>query len=68
LNGIYEHADVPSILAEPRAFLDECRTLWRLLEVALRETYFHPTKVPAAVTGEEGRGMPQQQQQQEGLR
>jgi uncharacterized alpha-E superfamily protein len=67
LNGIYEHADVPSVLAEPRAFLDECRTLWRLLEVALRETYFHPTKVPAAVAGEEGRGMPQQQQQ-EGLR
>ena len=63
LNAMYQHADVPSVLSEPRAFLDECRALWRLLEVALRESYFHPTKVPAAVAGEEGRGMPQQQQQ-----
>jgi hypothetical protein len=29
----------------------------------MRETYFHPSKVPASVTGEEGRAMPQQQQQ-----
>ena len=64
LHGMYQHADVPSIVAEPRAFLAECRTLWRLLETALRETYFHPSKVPATVVGEEGRGMPQQQQQQ----
>ena len=63
LHGMYQRADVPSVLSQPRAFLDECRALWRALEVALRESYFHPTKVPAAVAGEEGRGMPQQQQQ-----
>jgi uncharacterized alpha-E superfamily protein len=67
LHGMYRHADVPSVLEHPRDFLDECRTLWRMLEIALRETYFHPTKVPAAVAGEEGRGMPQQQQQVEAL-
>lgn len=63
LNGVYQHADVSAVLSQPREFLDECRGLWRALDVALRETYFHPTKVPAAVAGEEGRGMPQQQQQ-----
>ena len=63
LHGMYEHADVPLIMSEPRAFLDECRVLWRMLEIALRETYFHPSKVPATVVGEEGRGLPQQQQQ-----
>lgn len=63
LHGVYQHADVPSIVAQPRDFLAECRALWRTLEVALRETYFHPSTVPAAVAGEEGRGMPQQQQQ-----
>ena len=65
LSGVYQHADVFSVLSQPREFLDECRALWRTLDVALRETYFHPTKVPAAVAGEEGRGMPQQQQQEE---
>ena len=65
LNGLYQHADVSSVLSEPRQFVDECRALWRSLELALRETYFHPTKVPAAVAGEEGRGMPQQQQQRQ---
>ena len=52
-----------SIAEHPLDFDAECRSLLRQLEVALRETYFHPSKVPAAVTGEEGRGMPQQQQQ-----
>jgi hypothetical protein len=32
--------------------------------MAMRETYFHPSKVPAGVMGDEGRAMPQQQQQQ----
>ena len=66
LNGLYQHADVPSIMSSPSEFLSECRTLWRTLETALRQTYFHPSKVPAAVAGEEGRGMPQQQQQARG--
>jgi hypothetical protein len=30
--------------------------------VAMREAYFHPSKVPASVMGDEGRAMPQQQQ------
>jgi len=63
LNGMYLAANTESIAEHPLDFDAECRSLLRLLEVALRETYFHPSKVPAAVTGEEGRGMPQQQQQ-----
>ncbi len=61
LNGLYQQANTQSIAEHPLDFEAECRTLLRLLEIALRETYFHPSKVPASVTGEEGRGMPQQQ-------
>jgi uncharacterized alpha-E superfamily protein len=61
LNGLYQHANTQSIGEKPLEFDGECRGLLRQLEVALREAYFHPSKVPAAVTGEEGRGMPQQQ-------
>jgi uncharacterized alpha-E superfamily protein len=63
LNGMYQHANTQSIAESPLEFDGECRTILRMLEVALRETYFHPSKVPATVAGEEGRGMPQQQQQ-----
>jgi uncharacterized alpha-E superfamily protein len=63
LNGMYGEANTQLILRNPTDFNAECRTLLRQLEVAMRETYFHPSKVPAAVAGEEGRGMPQQQQQ-----
>ncbi|HVH63295.1 MAG TPA: alpha-E domain-containing protein, partial [Candidatus Dormibacteraeota bacterium] len=63
LNGMYRHVDTQSILEQPLEFDAECRTVLRQLEVALRETYFHPSQVPAAVAGEEGRGVPQQQQQ-----
>jgi len=62
LEGLYQRANTQSIAAKPTAFEDECRTILRTLEVALRETYFHPSKVPAAVMGDEERGMPQQQQ------
>jgi uncharacterized alpha-E superfamily protein len=62
LNAMFQHADVQSIASQPLEFEAECRTVLRMLEIALRETYFHPSKVPAAVSGEEGRGMPQQQQ------
>src|SRR5690242_9268789 len=55
LDGMYRHADTRTIAETPRDFEDECRVIMRGLEVALRETYFHPSKVPAAVTGEEGR-------------
>ena len=63
LNGMYQQANTQSITEQPLDFEAECRTILRMLEIALRETYFHPSKVPAAVAGEEGRGMPQQQQQ-----
>ncbi len=63
LSALYSQANTQSIAARPLDFEAECRGLLRHLELALRETYFHPSKVPAAVTGEEGRGMPQQQQQ-----
>ena len=62
LNGLYTEANTESIAEKPLEFDRECRALLRQLELALRETYFHPSKVPAAVAGEEGRGMPQQQQ------
>ena len=63
LNGLYSKANTQSIAEQPLDFDAECRAVLRLLEIALRETYFHPSKVPASVAGEEGRGMPQQQQQ-----
>lgn len=62
LEGLFQHANTRTIADSPVDFEDGCRTILRALEVALRETYFHPSKVPAAVTGEEGQGMPQQQQ------
>jgi len=63
LNGMYQQANTQSITEQPLDFEAECRAILRMLEIALRETYFHPSKVPATVAGEEGRGMPQQQQQ-----
>jgi len=63
LNGVYRQANTESILESPLEFDAECRAILRQLEVAMRETYFHPSNVPASVAGEEGRGMPQQQQQ-----
>src|SRR2546422_11142396 len=66
LNGLYQQGNTQSIAERPLEFDQECRSILRLLEIALRETYFHPSKVPASVAGEEGHGMPQQQQQQVG--
>ena len=63
LNGLYQQGSTQAIAEHPLEFDQECRAILRLLEVALRETYFHPSKVPASVAGEEGHGMPQQQQQ-----
>ena len=54
-----------AIVQRPKDFDAECRGVLRQLEVALRETYFHPSKVPTSVTGDEERAMPQQQQQQQ---
>ena len=62
LMAMYLKTDALLIAEKPAEFNTECRTLLRQLEVALRETYFHPSKVPTTVMGEEGRAMPQQQQ------
>jgi hypothetical protein len=51
------------VAEQPREFEAECRAMLRQLELAMREAYFHPSKVPSNVTGDEGRAMPQQQQQ-----
>jgi uncharacterized alpha-E superfamily protein len=63
LHAMFEETDSELVAEHPREFETECRGLLRQLELALRETYFHPSKVPANVLGEEGRAMPQQQQQ-----
>jgi uncharacterized alpha-E superfamily protein len=60
---LFEKGELQAISQHPRDFEAECRTLLRQLEVALRETYFHPSKVSSTVTGDEDRAMPQQQQQ-----
>ena len=65
LRALFETKDTESIAEHPRDFEAECRALLRQLEMAMRETYFHPSKVPAGVMGDEGRAMPQQQQQQQ---
>jgi len=65
LNGLFREANTQSVMQSPLEFDTGCRGLLRQLELAMRETYFHPSKVPAAVSGEEGRGVPQQQQQVE---
>jgi len=60
---MFQRAETETIAEHPRDFDSECRALLRQLEVALRETYFHPSKVSTSVTGDEERAMPQQQQQ-----
>jgi uncharacterized alpha-E superfamily protein len=62
--SIFDRADPQAIAEQPADFDAECRALLRQLEVALRETYFHPSKVSTSVMGDEERAMPQQQQQQ----
>ena len=66
LHARFEAADTQLVADHPREFEEECRAILRQLELAMRETYFHPSKVPAGVVGDEGRAMPQQQQQPPG--
>lgn len=63
LHAMYEEAGAQLVSEHPREFEAECRDVLRQLELAMRESYFHPSKVPASVIGDEGRAMPQQQQQ-----
>src|SRR6266852_5306254 len=60
--SLFKQANTQGIAENARDFETQCRTLLRQLELAMRETYFHPSKVPAGVLGEEGQAMPQQQQ------
>jgi uncharacterized alpha-E superfamily protein len=63
LHSMFVQAGTELVAEHPREFESECRDALRQLELAMRETYFHPSKVPANVIGDEGRAMPQQQQQ-----
>jgi uncharacterized alpha-E superfamily protein len=67
LHSMFVGASPQHVAEHPREFEAECRAMLRQLELAMRETYFHPSKVPANVMGEEGRAMPQQQQQRHPL-
>ena len=58
LESMFESAEPHWVASNAREFETQCRNLLRQ-----RETYFHPSKVPAGVLGEEGQAMPQQQQQ-----
>ena len=62
LESMFEKADTDWLVENAGEFESECRALLRQLEMAMRETYFHPSKVPASVMGDDGRAMPQQQQ------
>ncbi len=63
LAGMFVDAAAAEVAEHPREFETECRTMLRQLEQAMRESYFHPSKVPSNVIGDEERAMPQQQQQ-----
>jgi uncharacterized alpha-E superfamily protein len=66
LHALFGEAGAQQVAEHPREFEAEGRGILRQLELAMRETYFHPSKVPANVIGDEGRAMPQQQQQRPG--
>jgi uncharacterized alpha-E superfamily protein len=63
LHAMYMETTAAAVADKPREFEAECRSVVRQLEPAMREAYFHPSKVPSNVVGEEERAMPQQQQQ-----
>jgi len=63
LDSMFELADPAGVALHPSDFEAQIRALLRQLELALRDTYFHPSKVSGTIFGEGGRTMPQQQQQ-----
>jgi hypothetical protein len=63
---MFELADPAGVALHPSDFEAQIRALLRQLELALRDTYFHPSKVSGTIFGEGGRTMPQQQQQSVG--
>src|SRR5712664_639292 len=54
LHAMFVQAGAQQVAEHPREFEAECSALMRLLVVAMREAYFHPSKVPANVLGDEG--------------
>jgi uncharacterized alpha-E superfamily protein len=62
LDSMFELADPAGVALHPGDFEAQVRALLRQLELALRDTYFHPSKVSGTIFGEGGRTMPQQQQ------
>jgi uncharacterized alpha-E superfamily protein len=67
LHSMFGEAGAQMVSEHPREFETEYSAMRRQLELAMRETYFHPSKVPASVMGDEEQAMPQQQQQLVGL-
>lgn len=63
LDSMFGQADPSWIALHPSEFETQVRALLRQLEVALRDTYFHPSKVSGTILGDGGQAMPQQQQQ-----
>ena len=63
LVAMFEKADARAILDQPVEFRSGCSDVLRQLEVAMRETYFHPSKVSSSVAGDQEQPVPQQQQQ-----
>jgi uncharacterized alpha-E superfamily protein len=61
LHEMFKDAGAQLVVEQPREFEAEFKGMLRQLELAMREAYFHPSKVPANVIGDEGRAMPQQQ-------
>jgi uncharacterized alpha-E superfamily protein len=63
LHAMFVETAAQLVAEHPREFETECRGMLRQLDLAMRETYFHPSRVAASVMGDVGRAMPQQQQQ-----
>jgi uncharacterized alpha-E superfamily protein len=64
LDSIFQLAEPAEVALRPREFEAQVKAVLRQLEVALRDAYFHPSKVSGTILGDGGRAMPQQQQQQ----
>lgn len=66
LDSIFKLANPAGVALHPREFETRVRAVLRQLELALRDTYFYPSRVAGTVIGEGGQTMPQQQQQSVG--
>lgn len=63
LSGLFDDVGPAGVLKDPEEFDREFRRLGEDLTVALRATYFQPSKVAASVPGDPTGRVPQQQQQ-----